>query len=689
LFEACEKDKLLDSADYRALADWYLVTNRRSEYERTRLESFKQMPENMLEQMLYQGQERWNQSDSPLPSELDDDTLFAIRALFEKSAQPENYLYQLRNLYGSCRDFRLLQILPDAMLGRSTQQVYAFLKYKYLDSDVLEELRNEATADEILVRINALHGGERTTTDLRALDLLEALVERKSSEVLNEPGPHIESCLAAMQRAFQREWADGEPRMMAAFLYQLGALPDDKLKAEQLRELHELRTNALANSRDHLEITIDLCELMFNSYGEREAALQQMEIEVRDYSQANQGIWPWEDNEILSRYVTLLESANRYASGEQLLQKHIQKPANDEQIAWMKDRLMNLYIHALESDGAVSIGTGRTNLFEPLVALMLQELEVSPDENIRYNILSRLTTVLDIGHRYQVAGTVDAVRKLAFELLPELLKRQMQQYRNTATAPLHVFREVLGAKLCLQYVVERMEQYPKRLEIQYDNSWNAFGNELSSHRAEVGKSDLDDRVLKLATDRLRYYLLTRESNGLQMFHHGYEEFWVEKTAEFAAVAEGVLNEKRSSGRRAMSVALYLRQGLDMTPRAIEILHIAHADGLLDESEQSVLVSWLEQAGRYAEMIPILEPLVKQHPDAIGYRTSLMSAYFHAQRPEQLTSLIEQTDAHFHEGGRWTKNNVAQFAAGCLNVEQLARVKQYYTESIAIHQRSSA
>ena len=296
---------------------------------------------------------------------------------------------------------------------------------------------------------------------------------------------------------------------------------------------------------------------------------------------------------------------------------------------------MNLYNQALESDGAVSIGTGRANLFAPLMTLILQELETARDENVRQNLVSRLTTTLDIGHRNKIPGTADAVRNFAFEALPMLLKRQQQQYRNTATSPVRVIHDELGAKLCLQYVVERMEQYPQRLQMQYDNAWNAFGYELSSRRAEVGKSELDDRVLKLTTAQLRHYLLTGESNGMQLFYHGYGEFWAEKKAEFAEVAEAVLNEKRSSGRRALKVAEYFRNGLAMFPRAIEILHIAHNNGLLNESEQYTLATWLRESNRYAEMIPILEPLMRHHSDTINYRTDLMAAYFHTQRPEQV------------------------------------------------------
>ncbi|MEJ7590067.1 MAG: VIT domain-containing protein [Planctomycetaceae bacterium] len=686
LFEACEKDKLLTASDYRLLSDWYLVSNRRDAYERSRVESFKQMPEQSLQQMLYQTQNRWSRSDIPLPSELNEDTLFALRALFEKSASPESYFYQVQALYGACRDFRLLQMVPDAMLGRSPQQVYSFLQG--LQNYVLGEIRNEATADEILVRVNQLRQGERTATDLRALDLLEAFIERKSSELLNQPGPHLNSCLAAMQKAFQREWGNGEPRMMATFLFQLGALPNETLKAEQLRELLELRNTAAALSRDHLSITMDLCQLLFFSYGERDEALRQMEIEVRDYTQANNGLWPYADNEILSRYVTLLEAANRHAAGEQLLQRFIAQPANTEQTKWLKDRMMSLYNHALEHDGAVSIGTGRANLFAPIVALSLAELDAAPDENVRYTLVTRLTGTFDTAHRHQLAGTKEAVQKFAFETLPAVLKRQQQQYRSTATHPLQLIRDVLDAMMTLQYVVERMEQYSRRLETHYDNSWNAFGYELSARRAHAGSTDLDARILKLTIARLEYYLRTGESNHFQIFYNGYDEFWKEKAAEFAATAERVLNERRSSGRRAMTVAQYFRNGLSMAPRAIEILQIAHGAGILNESEQYTLVTWLRETNRFAEMIPILEPLVKHHPDSMQYRIDLMAAYFHTKRLEQLQTLIAQTIAHFHEGGRWTEGNVGMLANGFIGVNDWKRAQQYFTEAIALHQRAN-
>ena len=686
LFEACERDHLLSAADYRVLADWYLVVNRREEYERSRIEAFLQTPEGNLNQLIYQSNNRWQQTNIPHPSELDENTLLVFKTLFKKSAQPENYLWQLRSLYAASRDFRLLQILPDAVLGRSPQQAYAFIQS--LQSHVLYELRNEATADEILARVKKLREGERTTTDLRALDLLEAFVERKSAEILNRPGPHIDASLAALQRAFQRPWSEGEPQMMSQFLLQLGGFTNERLQAEQIKEMRALIPLAPANSREHLIMTSNLCQLLFWSYSRRDEALQAMEAEFQSYLHANEGIWPHADNEYLSRYAQMFEGANQHAAGEAVLKKQIARPANDEQRKWLNDRLMMLYNHALEHDGAVSIGTGRLNLFKPIVDLTIKEIFAAADENARYNLVSRINTTFDIAHRHKLPETVETVTKFAFETMPQLLRKQQSQYRNTVSTILQSISSVLEAKVSLRFVIERMEQWPQRLEIQWDNSWNTLGTQLAHYRKAGGPTDLDDRVLKLGVAQLQKELRMGEGGHQQIYHIGYAFFWAEKTQEFAKAAELILNERRASGRRAMVVANYLRNGLQLAPRAIEILMIAHGNGLLNESEQFQLVNWLRETNRYAEMIPILDQLVIARPDNMLYRTELMAAYFHSQRPEQLSRLIEQTDSHFHQAGRWTEANIAQFAHGCESAQEWEKVKTYIAEAIALHQRSN-
>lgn len=684
LFEACQKDNLLSASDYKQLADWYLVTDRKADYERSRIESYKIMPESQLSQLVYQLSYRWEQRNANL-TVLDDDTLLAFKALFEKSAQPENYLWQLRTIYANSRDFRALQMLPDSLMGRSPQQIYSFLQH--LNSSILTEVRNEAPADEILNRIKVLRGGERTVTDLRALDLLEVLVERKSAEVLNQPGPHIDACLAALRRAFERQWGEGEPRMMSSFLFNLGGLPE-KLATEQLREMRELQKLAPAQSRDHLNITSDLCHLIGTSYSRVDEAIREMAIEVRDYSQAHGDRWPHLDNEVLSRFVSLYEQAGQYMTAESVLRKFLLTPEHTEQRKWLTNRLMPVYNQALEHDGAVSLGSRRDNLLEPIYKFGLRQIDESVDEYERYNMVSQLSTTFEIARRHNLLKAPDVVRDFAFDKMPALLKRQVSQYRNTATSPMRTIADTCGPKDALRYVVERMEQYPQRLEISWESGWQTFSHELGSRREAVGPSDLDDRVLTLVLRELRRQLKTNESRNQAIYYQHHQYFWTAKADEFAKAAEAVLAEHKTSGRRSLAVAQYFWVGLPKQDRAIEILLIAHRQTLLDAATQQQLVNWLHERQRFAESIPILEGLIALQPDQIGLRVLLMQAYFHSQRPQQLAELIHQTHDYFHQEGRWTEHNAAAFGTGCSSCGDRERAAGYLTEAIALHQRAN-
>src|ERR1019366_5566679 len=256
-FEAADE---LTPPAYRALSDWYVVQNQREASERAARAIYKTMPEHRLSQMIGLKLQPWQRGEGHLPTELDKEVLRMFAVLFEKSASPQNYLYQLQQFYQASHDFRLLAGLPDAVIGHTAARVYPFVQGM---EAVLDEVRDEATADEIVKRIGEVRPRAKTVVDQRALDLLETLVERRAAEVQNQPGPHIDKALTAMKRAFKREWSSGEPRLMADFLLVLvppasrdavRPFSHPKLAEEQLRQLKSLYGEAAAGSIDRLHI---------------------------------------------------------------------------------------------------------------------------------------------------------------------------------------------------------------------------------------------------------------------------------------------------------------------------------------------------------------------------------------------------------------------------------------------------
>ena len=237
--EAVEAADELTPNAYAALADWYLARNQREKHDAAAAAVYKTTPEHHLSRLLAPKLHPWQQRGGHLPTTLDPEVLRMFAVLFEKSVTPQSYLYSLQQFYQATHDFRLLAGLPDAVVGQSAERVYPFVQGMQA---VLDEVRDEATADEIVQRIAVVRPRAKTVVDQRAFDLLEVLVERRAAAVRNQPGPHLDKALTALRRAFQREWGPGEPRLMADFLAGLTGPP--ALAAEQLRQLKALQQRA-------------------------------------------------------------------------------------------------------------------------------------------------------------------------------------------------------------------------------------------------------------------------------------------------------------------------------------------------------------------------------------------------------------------------------------------------------------
>lgn len=686
LFETIEKDSQLGRSDYDTLANWYLARDQKEKYHRAKVEALKVVQEYQLGNFISQRRYRWGDTSRPLPSELDEQVLFAFEALFKKSQSPGNYLYELREFYRACRDFRLLRMIPDSVVGRTPQQVYSFLGQ--LKNTVLSEMRKEATADEILARIEELRTGDLTTIDRRALDLLEAMIERQSSEVLNQPGPHIEAAVAALKRAFDREWADGEGRQMAQLLHQMGNMPHPELAAEQLRELEILYRREKPGTDDRLFCGWYLADIRFSKYGKRQEGLTQMEIVIREFQQTHPGGWPAHANTPFSTYVGMFEQLDRHAEAEVFVKKHIENPANKGQHNWLLERLTSVYTSAFSEGTRVSLGEGQ-ELYQNLLAFIVKRAEKG-DDNHRYRVLQELLSVFRTAKQKSVPTLRQDMRKIGFETLPKFLKRQRNNYRSMVQNWSYLFRELLDSRIALEFLIERMENYPMRFAHSWDNPWSQFGYRLAEWRREVGKQlgDLEPRLLKLVLTELRRDLETRNQHSRYLYTK-YSYFWAEKEADFVKVAEDVLSKTRKSARYVEYITDYFWSGLDKRDRAIEIMFVAMKDDMLDDNALARLVDWLQdpRVRKFAESIPILEGLIERSEHNMHYRCELITAYHHTSRPNQRDELIAETDKLFRDEGRWSENNLSEISRTVHHIGLYELTVRYVDELIPLHQRN--
>ena len=504
-FETVEAADELSPGDYRSLADWYLTQNQREGHERAAAAVYKTTPEYRLSQMIAAKLHPWQQRGGHLPTELDPEVLRQFAVLFDKSSRPEQYLYQLQQFYQAAHDFRLLAGLPDAVIGHTAERVYPFVQGM---QSVLDEVRDEATADEIVKRIGEVRPRAKTAVDKRALDLLEVLVERRAAEVVNQPGPHRAKALAALVRASKGEWGPGEPRMMGDFLAGLGKITQPALAEEQLRQLKALHAKAKAGSLDRLHIAHRYAAAV-NQYERRADAIDLLQAALDEFEKANDGVLPILANDALASLIGMMEGAGHFVRGEKVLAAQLAHPAHAEQRRWLNDRLDALYLHALENDGDVSLGKGQA-LYQAL-STKLQKGLADADQNRRYQTITLLCQVYRTADAKKLPGVAADVKAFAFMVLPPVLKAQTTNRESIVSTVAQTVHDLAGPRDGIAFLLNEIDAEPRWLRYANVDGWSQQSNRLAQWRLEAKDlGEVEGRLLKLVLAELRRDLENRE-----------------------------------------------------------------------------------------------------------------------------------------------------------------------------------
>ena len=353
-FEAVERADELGPTEYRQRAGWYLVEDEQRKHTEALIKALTAMDEWRLQQRLEQMLRPWARDDGEVPEALDPEAIRVFTALFRKASRPGDHVYQLDQFYRYTHDFRLLRCMADSVIGHSPQTVYPFLRRM---QSVLGRIRDEATADQLVEQIAEVRAAARTRVDHRALDMLTAQVERRSAEVIDQPGPHVNLALTAMQSAFKGDWEPGERRLMAELLADLGRITQAPLAAEQRQQLAMLHRDERPGTIDRLSIAHALARTLWH-YGTRDAAIDGLEAALAEFRAASGGTIPPSANSAFESLVGYLESLQRYRRAEAIVQEELTRPANTGQARWLTERLYRVYGQAVTHSGTTSFGDG-------------------------------------------------------------------------------------------------------------------------------------------------------------------------------------------------------------------------------------------------------------------------------------------------------------------------------------------
>ncbi|MBI4585265.1 MAG: hypothetical protein HY717_14725 [Planctomycetes bacterium] len=685
VFERLERLGQLEAADYRALAGWRAALGRIEGEREARLRSWQALGEDEIAEWLRREQQRHERREAEAPEELEAEAPLAFTALFRKAKQPAKYLDLLRSFYEATKDFRLLESLPDAVLGQTAQRICPLLERL---SSVTGLIQDEAAADRIKQRLDALSPRAASVTDRRALRLLEFTVERRAGEQANGAGPHAEAALRALKESFKGEWPEGEPELMAGFLAGQGALRPEPLALERLRQLEELEGKVPPGTLAHLAVASHRAAALW-AHGERELAVEALGAALSALRRAGGGLLPPSADDQLRRRAGYLEKLGRYGDAEKQWLEELAAGPSARLAARLKVQLFQSYQRALSKDAPVSLGEGE-ELYGAVYERMLAELKSRANEGQLEELMGALRSIWEAAGERHRARVKKDVTSFAFSELPAIQRAFHFRHPGLAASAAGALRQFAGARAALEFLIAQAESEPDWPRLRDEDLWSRQGNQIAILRKEAGPLDapLEERLLQIVLRELRRNLSTGRDRGRGIYRAKDHFFWKEKADDFVRAALELLKRHERSGSRVWRIAEYLYRGLNRRSEAIEALLEAYRKGILEAFGQSWLGAWLGEQGRHAEAVPILADLAARNPEVLGYRIALMRAHYHDGDGALLVKTLEEAERSLRGRGEWKEENIASLGEAALETRLHEAAAAYYREAIALHRRAA-
>jgi Vault protein inter-alpha-trypsin domain/von Willebrand factor type A domain len=676
----------LTREDLRALGDWYTALDQPERARDARIRGWETVEEWQLNQLVQVDiQDQSRTGDEP-PPELDPDVPLRLSALLRKAAEPQYQLWNLRQLYGATRDFRLLECVPEGVLGHTAQGIYGFLQ---ASGELFALIQEEATIDRLQAHLEQLRAGERTDVDRRALFLLEFAMLRVAADQAQGTERHAAGALAALSAGRKIAWSEAEPGLMARFLAAQGRLRQEELTREQLSILREL-LDAATNPDERLEVAVHFSSTEWVS-DRREEAVRSLESALDARRTANDGRLPPQALPHVETLGSWLQELGSFRQAESMWLAELEAGHPETQRRWLVRQLLELERDAVLQRAELSIGAG-DELYPTVIASFLRELARPADENHAREIIATLCDLWRRAHRelHLEAAPEDAVR-FAFSELPAIL--QLYQHRNSQSIIQDVascLDEVRGARSALEFLVVRAESEPRWLRIAGQDFWRQHGWQFAELRPRAGAlgAELESRVLAVMVRELQEDLRSRETSHRSGYDQRHGNFWNEKRGAFLRAALGVLDERRSSGASVAYIAEYLFRGLSAHDEAAAVLLDAWRAKRLDLPGRRLLCEYLQELERWSESLPVVTEAIEDEPAAADLRGRLVRAVFHTQGVAAAHAALDLAEAALRERSAWNEEAVAILARAAAQSELHDPALELYAEAIALHTRTA-
>ena len=684
-FGILEKSGQLVAADAAALANWQQALGQKEASAEAGNTARNQAAEQSLSQAMRQIRQRVISRNSDATGQLEERDIEIMTELFLRCQRPEGYLYYLREIYRHTKDPRVPRCFVPGLMGRSAQEVYPALQRFF---DLTKYIEEESSVDEMMTEIERIKKEKlvRHAVDHRALDLIEAELKRRASEVLNQPGQHIPLAVDALRRAMNRDFSEGERQLMAQWLRRYESTSSEELKKEielSFQKLHEAEQEVF----QRLEIGNQWAQWIMG-HKENVRAADLLTAALQEARKERGGKFTSEMLNAASTLIQAYENDRHYLLAEKSLRGDLERSANTKSLRWLVNRLFSVYRNSVSNTGTTSFGSGEDQ-FRGARKWMLGELKKNLSGNDRSGLVSLFGDFHVQAFHKKIPSVGAELKQFAFEEFPPLIQHDRTQADDMVESIGHRLRTILGPVVGIEFVVSMLEGEPGWVaEETYEAIWYDSGDELMRWKHDHSGNlpeNLSKRLLVQLERALMHQLEIQNFRNIYFCDVDSGWCWKEKLEEFCVVAENYIKRYPDSPSAIVNAARFFYDYPEKRNRACDLLIELHSVGkLYDDSGRDLLGGYLEHTRRWKDAERVNRELVGERPNRLLYHLRLARALFYLEKPAEMKRALARANDQVDLNGR-SEGEVSELARLALEVKQLDDAIAWWGEAIRKHE----
>lgn len=675
LYESAGRKDLLSAGDWKLLSVWQHALDRRADMEESLWQEWRHTSTGDKHTRLQNELNEWKNNTTGRTPTAPADVIRRLAELLDSDSSNKESLLSAKRWYLSTHDPLVLRAVGSCVTGRSRAKMLETVAWmQSLINDIDQETGIDMVYESLARASRRVAANDSRSTGQKRIDRIglkffELQAAAHASKIKDQPGPHVDRCIAAIQAIAAVPWYNGERTAVAERLSNLGKLNDRELQRVRFDAALGLLGVNNEGTSDRLGVALRCAQIA--RFDERpDRAIEILESELQTYT-ANASAWSSEAGKALDQLIRRYHEQKRFLQSERLLVDIADKLDVDH----IRERIWKTRVAALEEGGRTLLGEGQ-ELYAELRDAVWDNV-VNPERSADFGpAWSKIQQILYAGRKAKIRATVADVKRLA-AVVDKLIRRHSGQHAEIVERLFVLQKENVGVRASVEFLLTRLRSQPVALQwTQPRSAWNNFADNLYEATWPAPKKKNQPREVHTAVRPIRDQveramfqgfetgLAARDDSQHYYFDRVRVRVYRRGTQRILDAVDRVVKADPDSEPHLIFVVRFLQQQFENHTAAARYLQLAFDRGLLSYNSQVRLADLYFRIENYQDGVTILRKIVETHSGVLDLRFKLMTGYSKLKDQRALNAELDNILENLVDPQEGSLSNLFKVADHC-------------------------